>query len=362
MDRVVSPLFLTLKGKIRRCVRLMFLAIFVLSLAGCSTLDISTARFKDLNLSDLSLKNLKARWERNDPSYDLIANNLVNSLAQVPLLNPLLHKVRIPEPVTKFDMQVKDALLRRGYLVEENPTDNDSFAVHSSIKNGQTSAGMHNIYSLSLGPVNISRAYEVVKGHTRPISRQRISGTNKRSIAINDHIFSKPDSEYTASEFLPLGEEGEIIIVAVPVEKAASGVLAVNQSNLVKRNLFDIGQSNYVEVFDDYVDVEQTILVFPNDSLRLGTANKNIIDRYVSKMDPNTDVLSVIGCSIGRTNIKNGNSLLALGRANRVKEAFLFSGLDHDQVLEEGCWAQESYGKVLPTRGVVVTLKRQKRT
>jgi len=115
-----------------------------------------------------------------------------------------------------------------------------------------------------------------------------------------------------------------------------------------------------VDVFDDYEDVEQSVLIFPNDSLRLGDSNKQIIDQYVSSMNPETDVLSVIGCSIGATEIKNGNSLLALGRANRVKEAFLFSGLEHDLILEEGCWAPEAFNEALPHRGVIVTLKRQK--
>lgn len=40
------------------------------------------------------------------------------------------------------------------------------------------------------------------------------------------------------------------------------------------------------------------------------------------QMNPDTDVLSVIGCSLEPTAIQNGNSLLAIGRANRVKESF----------------------------------------
>ena len=99
--------------------------------------------------------------------------------------------------------------------------------------------------------------------------------------------------------------------------------------------------------------------MFPNDSLRLGERNKETIARYVSELDPATDVLSVIGCSHGNTRIDNGNELLAIGRANRVKEAFLFAGIDHEQVLEESCWAGESFEK-MPRRGVVLTLKRRR--
>ena len=117
-------------------------------------------------------------------------------------------------------------------------------------------------------------------------------------------------------------------------------------------------ESNYVDVFTGYEDLEQSILVFPNDSLSLGDTNKLIIEQYVEMMDPATDILSVIGCSHGQTDINNGNSVLALGRAHRVKEALLFSGVEHDQVLDEGCWAPEAFD-AMPNRGVVLTLKRR---
>ena len=157
--------------------------------------------------------------------------------------------------------------------------------------------------------------------------------------------------------------EQTVRIIPVSLESAQPTFLAANNdSDVRKQNLFDIGESNYGGVFEEYEDVSSAVLIFPNDSLRLGGSNKAIIEQYVSKMDPSTDVLSVIGCSLGPSKINNGNSLLAIGRANRVKEAFLFSGLEHDQVLEEGCWSPESVQMNLPARGVVVTLKRQKKS
>ena len=43
--------------------------------------------------------------------------------------------------------------------------------------------------------------------------------------------------------------------------------------------------------------------------------------------------------SHGKSELKNGNSVLAVGRANRVKEAFVFAGVDNGKVLDQGCWA-----------------------
>ena len=151
-------------------------------------------------------------------------------------------------------------------------------------------------------------------------------------------------------------------VAAAPEIAAANPVDAITPEQgpaLIKQNLYDSGQSNYTSLFSDYEEVEKSILVFPNDSLQLGDTNKQIIERYVAKMDPSTDILSVIGCSHGNTAINNGNSLLAVGRANRVKEAFMFSGVDHDLVMEEGCWAPVLY-EDMPSRGVVLTLKRRK--
>lgn len=150
------------------------------------------------------------------------------------------------------------------------------------------------------------------------------------------------------SQAAPESESSRLEVDSVPRERSS-----------VKPNFYDTLVSHYDDVFTDYEDVDQSILVFPNDSLRLGDDNKLIIEQYVEAMNPETDLMSVIGCSHGNTEINNGNSLLALGRANRVKEALLFSGLEHDKILEEGCWASETFDDVMPRRGVVLTLKRR---
>ncbi len=123
-------------------------------------------------------------------------------------------------------------------------------------------------------------------------------------------------------------------------------------------NLYETGESRYKELFEQYDVVDSRVLVFPNDSLVMGKLNKNSIQSYASSFNPETDVISVIGCSHGPTDLENGNAYLANGRAFRVKEEFLLSGLDGAQVLEEGCWANVAYPE-LPSRGVLVQHKRK---
>ena len=329
----------------RRGARWSVLPVSLLLVSGCSTIG----------------NVLKAPWSDRVPAYEQVADNLVNSLAQIPQLNPALTAVQFPDSPSKFDSRLKAAMLDSGFDV--NPADYDAelLMVNSEIEKASTAAGKHRVFKVSMGSVSIARAYAVVGGSTVPVSSQLISGTEAQAIDVNDELFGNPDRSLASVEFQMPGSDANVRVMPVSFEKAEPKLLAARTTDARKQNYFDIGQSNYGGVFDEYEDVVSTVLIFPNDSLRLGGSNKAIIEQYVSQMDPETDVLSVIGCSLGPTSIKNGNSLLAIGRANRVKEAFLFSGLEHDKVLEEGCWAPEIAEIELPTRGVVVTLKRQKK-
>ena len=342
----------------RRSIRWSVLPIAVFLISGCSSMG---GPDKDFSFKDLSFKNFKAPWSDRDPSYDKIAENLVNSLIQVPQLNPEIKAVHIPESAREFDVQLKAAFARSGFDLKPVSDNADVLLVSSEIKKTSTVAGRHRVFGVTMGEVSIVRAYAVVGGSTVPVTSQLIMGTEALAIDVNDEIFGSPDRSLASVEFQIPGAEENVRVMPVSIEKAEPKLLAANSNDARKQNYFDLGQSNYGGVFNEYENVVSSVLIFPNDSLRLGGTNKAVIEKYVSQMNPETDVLSVIGCSLGPTNIKNGNSLLAIGRANRVKEAFLFSGLDHDQVLEEGCWSSESAEMALPTRGVVVTLMRQKK-
>ena len=71
-----------------------------------------------------------------------------------------------------------------------------------------------------------------------------------------------------------------------------------------------------------------------------------------------SDLISVIGCSHGKSKIADGNKRLALGRARRVMDELLYNEVPADRLYDEGCWAGVEQ-KTLPSRGVIVTLRRQ---
>jgi hypothetical protein len=331
---------------INRVQQLILLAALTISLSACSTLG------------------LKAPWNDEhdaDPDYELIADNLVNSLAQFPHLNPMLATVQVVKPSSAFSQQVENKLEEKGFKLERVEAQEGVNRVKPEIKQVNTASGEKQLYVVSIGQVSVERAFDVVADKTVPVSEQVIRGTKERRVTLNDNIFEAPDSTHTSVAFKPYDGPRieDVLAPPSPAEKNRPGQ-GLDRQRVVKRNIYETMSSNFSEVFAGYEDVKQSILVFPNDSLRLGETNKQIIERYVAEMDPETDVLSVIGCSHGNTEINNGNSLLALGRANRVKEAFMFSGLEHDKILDEGCWAPQTFDDVMPQRGVVLTLKRKK--
>lgn len=124
-------------------------------------------------------------------------------------------------------------------------------------------------------------------------------------------------------------------------------------------NVFDIGGTNFNILFEQRSVVAEKVLMFANDSMRLGKRNKHQVEAMVARFNPATDVFSVIGCSMGPTQIKGGNAALALGRAGRVVEALRFAGVDNLHILDEGCWSGNGKLGALPARGVVLTLRRR---
>lgn len=314
-----------------------------------------------LTLSSCSSLGLKMPWSDSDSiDHALISQNLVDVIAQYPKLNPLLATVQVSAPDNAFERQVQQQMSERGYKIERTDAvegENIVEALSRSVDDDDKGSAL---YVLSVGELSAERHYAVVNGLTVPTSELVIRGGQARTITLDDDGFADTDAQLSNVVFKADDASADVELPQLAAAKTESSGVSVQNQTAVKRNIYNTRESNYLDVFSEYEDLESNVLVFPNDSLKLGDTNKVIIEQFVEMMDPATDVLSVIGCSHGDTDVSNGNSVLALGRANRVKEAFMFSGIEHDQVLEEGCWAPTTFDEVMPRRGVVLTLKRRK--
>lgn len=305
----------------------------------------------------------------------VIAENLVFSLAQIPSLSPLINTVQMSPPTTSFGQRVATLLADAGYGIQSVEGDTGEFYVRYRESAIRSEQGLETSYVVAIGDVSVERSFDISDpSEPLPLSPLFVAGAPEFDVMLDDAAFSEADATVSYALFdqaaspqvfdfdtqttqtITDADEGVTITsvrrsTAEPVEQPAPRVR-------VKENVFNLLESNYADLFVEYTDAQSHILVFENDSMRLGNANKRVVQNYVDAFNPDTDLVSIIGCSHGNTAVRNGNAVLAVGRANRVKEAFLFAGLDDTKVLEEGCWAGE-YHEVMPKRGVLLTLKRR---
>ena len=151
----------------------------------------------------------------------------------------------------------------------------------------------------------------------------------------------------------------DLVAPSVPVtESSAQSLLAIKPARDTK-NVMELQQSNFEDLFADMAFVSEKVLTFANDSTRMGDVNKVRLQELVDSFDAESDMFSLVGCSLGQTNHAGGQEGLARGRAMRVREELLYAGIPKDRIVEEGCWAEEAFDLRMPRRGVVVTLKRR---
>jgi len=293
---------------------------------------------------------------------DLIAQNLVFTLAQLSELNPMNTTVQLSSPRTEFGREIVRRVHGVGYGVQTVPDDRGANYLRYRVQRTLSEQADETRYVVSIGDVSVERSYERVEDRMVPISEQRVRGAEATSmVELNDDLF-QVDEDFALSQVSFFDEEAPQIIdmstgLSEPSGEEESSVDAFGLR--VRQNLYGRLESNYAQIFADYEDVDQHSVSFPNDSMLLGPEQKQVVIDYAARARPETDLVSVIGCSHGNTEIDNGNSVLAIGRANRIKEALVYAGVPAEMVLDEGCWA-DTYHAVFPKRGVVLTLKRRR--
>ncbi len=310
---------------------------------------------------------------------DKIVQNLVFSIIQIESLHPFKTTLQMKAPRGELAKLVKTRFEDAGYGIQYVESDQGVNYVRHSAQSSVSEEGDTTTYRITVGDVSIERDYTLNGENTIPESELRVTGAYEQDINLNDDLFGEDfaKTQYTevlfdesdvpvvisvADRDISLEKESVAVVALAGDESNTSGDSASGAGNAfarsVMQNVRTILGSNYSELFDGYEDVQKDVLIFPNDSLRLGGENKTLIQEYADSINAETDVLSVVGCSHGSSKVKNGNQVLAIGRANRVKEALIFAGLDHQLIFEEGCWDTEHYAP-MPARGVVLIHKRK---
>ena len=333
---------------------------------------------------------------KNTPTLDenAIAENLLYTLSTLDEVSPWQTAVQVSQPNTEFGEHVEAGLVELGYAVRRVSADQGQHYVRYASEQVHNETGEFIRYRVAIGNISVERFYDLDGAVTYPVSAITVTGATVQDVSINDDIFDdifkKHDSTVSSASFIR-GDGGDNVQLAdnsastnsVPTRSYINEPTGINESSFdsssseatgglnvaaaatldtaTKQNMYESGgHSNFASVFVNYDDVKRVILEFPNDSLYLDEDIRDIIARYANSIRSDEYVISLIGCSHGKSDLNNGNRLLALGRANRVKEELLSVGVKDEQVLDEGCWAPVHFDEKMPRRGVVMTLKRPK--
>lgn len=328
----------------------------------------------------------------------LVAQDFVHALAQMHDLPAHASTISLLRAALSddFTRHLQDSLQAAGYAVRWVGTDasreqGEHLMQYRYEAEAADDVSHRGRYDVAVGSIELRRSYLIHRlAGVSPVSPLYIRGTDARHIVLDDARFASAvtaqadtlsaplTAPFTAPDIAPeaglsRADEQRLAPRAVPdvpytadplrsllpgtARQPALRLPLVALSQI--ENVFELGESNYRKLLAGRQVIREQILTFPNDSLRLGEFNKGIIQQMVASYRPDTDLFSVIGCSLGPTRLKSGNAALALGRASRVREALLFAGVTPDRILDEGCWAGDSAGRAMPRRGVVLSLNRQ---
>ncbi len=301
---------------------------------------------------------------------DLVAKDLIYVLRQ--LAHPATTTIQLPTEQDVFLKLLLSELIVEGYGIQQVQADQGANFLRYKREADGSGDSLENTYTLSVGDIEITRSYEVRSGGSLfPISAMTLAGSRiaaKIDRSLFKHLgqttVAVDNIKYTsATEFsdgIPTISLITSDVVSGVTERAtgAPSLQALNSSNVEVGNLFFGDASNFTSVLDGRNRVSRDIVPFGDDQLRMGKLGKRMVLVILNEYDERTDLISVVGCSNGKTNSELGNEGLALGRAERVTQELMSHGVARDRILDEGCWAPQSAGDRFPSRGVVVELWR----
>lgn len=313
----------------------------------------------------------------SDQNHTVVAQDFVNALSGLRGHSPTNTMLQVRPSNAGFGKSLLRELRDVGYGLQTIAQDDTGpMLVTYQADTFENSTYQSVAYRVRIGDVELGREYEIRAGRIFPISSLSVKGVEIASRALDQSLFERIDDDRLAESAvrdLP-NDRASIVPVttrAVPVQQPEVSTPSqlsgpadtTNHPNdrhprpVTTQNLLILGESNYEDVFSQYPVVTQDVIVFPNDSMNLGRHGKQQVKRLLKDFNSQTDLISVVGCSHGKTRVENGNKALALGRAQRVVDELLAYRVAQDRLFDEGCWAAVVQ-KTLPSRGVIISLRR----
>lgn len=318
---------------------------------------------------------------RDSRNRGLVANDLATSLTTVIDLGIPLY-MEVPQSRRSFSAALQKSLRQQGFFIvgKMSPV---ALPVSYSIESVVYEKGASEQYVLNVGPLVLTQEYQRDKEGIYPVSAlsvenkgvQNIAGVAGKKSALSAQSANLPELSAAASgstNATTPGSDDPFASIAAADTGATAAVSPVLETAPIvpqlpatlayveRKNMHETRVSAFHAFTSEYDSLGKQILVFPNDSLRMTNRARATLDALSQQFRQGSDVLSVIGCSHGNTDLVNGNALLAVGRSKRVKRYLADLGIPENRILDEGCWAPVHFDEKMPRRGVVVELKRNR--
>ncbi len=323
------------------------------------------------------LLEFNSREGRGDFSKSIfVARDFLSVISRVPDFVPGQTQFSSALPRTRYGEILMEQLRQAGFAIVLGDNARLPALGYSIDLPSKQSPDVHTFY-VSVGELQLKRSYEIFGDRIAPVSEMLMSGIDARSLrplqtlvnrTANQAFGQTVDQTDVASASLKPRQILNTGALKSAPKTLANDQLGVQRINELARsdedwdpldaNLYESRESVYQAMFTDstrdYAEVSSQVLIFPNDSLVLGSANKNYLFELANRVRRSDDIVRVVGCSHGKSSLANGNENLAKGRAIRVREELLLAGVPDSSILHEACWANVHFDEELPRRGVVV--------
>lgn len=261
----------------------------------------------------------------------LVATNLVAALVQIPEMRPALATLQVNTPGTAFGNVIVRALEDAGFGLQKVSADQGRNYVSYSQRFAQTESGPVDDFTLSVGRIELARAYVRRDGNIYPSSLMEITGSDSiADIALADDVFSEQGGAGTAfiSGARPtqgVADDHGVRTVDVndfdelPLERRTSqqSVLA-----LARRRYFERDASRSLPDLAAFDRYRRTVLIFDDTRTRfMGAANKRAVRLLVREFRA-SDVLVIKACHDA-----DGSNEAAHDHAIRVEEELASHGV-----------------------------------
>ncbi len=299
-------------------------------------------------------------------SRDAMLEDILSVIPQ--LLEPRSNSIQFGPSDSQLDSIAARELAIAGYGIQRVSADqgDNFFSVIKTLnEDGVT------YVRIRIGELELARLYQDNNSEIAPAGPFVLAGTQGRidpklsnmgAKTADDIIVS--NVEYTSTtpinggipKISLLSENGLQRVVDTTANRTVytSNNTSINTSH----NLLHDNESDFRLLLDGRKQITSKTILFPVDSMRLDAGGKEGLVQLLTQFNEQSDLINVVGCSDGASELESEIEGLSLGRTNRVTLELIALGVPKQSILDDACWSPADAGERFPGRGVVVDLMR----